>query len=209
MRPGRNWIFNFAIVGAILVLVYAGAEFAFDWAAKNRIENLRQEKSAIAGKWFIEEGASRRFDGRAFIMASASSALVDAIHFYDLSLICYGPGETGASLLVLVYKVTITADGLGAYPLGAGDRAELVRTGGEADYSVMLEYAAASEALEIRLGGDGSGDPEKIFAGRYSSESPLLIRAADGGVAFVDSTESGHRTRRQVLDACSTESAVR
>ena len=206
MQPGRHWIFNFAVVGAILALIYAGAELAFYWAAENRIEDQRLEKTAVAGKWFIEEGASKRFDGRAFIMASASSALVDAIHFYDLSLICYGPGETGASLLVLVYKVAITADGLGAYPLGAGDRAELVRTGGESDYSVTLEYAAASEALETRLGGDGS---EKIFAGRYSIEFPLLVRGADGDVAFVDSTESEHRARSRVLNACSPENVVR
>ena len=209
MLPDRRWIFNFAVVCAILALVYIGAGFVFDWAGENKLENLRREKSAAAGKWSVEEGVSKRFDGRAFIMASAGSALVDGDHFYDLSIICYSPGEVGASLLVLLYKVAITPDGLGAYPLGTGDRAELVRKGGESDHSVTLEYAAASEALETRLDRGGSDVSEKIFAGRYSMDFPLLVRGADGDVAFVDSTESEHRVRSQVLDACSPERVVR
>lgn len=199
---GRHWILNVAAVGAILALVYAGAEFAFYWAAENRMEGLRQEKIAAAGKWVFEEGVSRRFDGRAFIMASTNSALVDGDHYYDLSLLCYAPGKARASLLVLLYKVEITPDGPGAYPLGADDRAELVRTSGGAEYSLTLEFDAASEALETGLKHDIS---EKIFAGRYGKDFPLLVRGADGDVAFVDSTDTEHWMRRQILDACSAE----
>ncbi len=195
-------------MGAVLALVYLGAELAFDRAEENRMDDLRQEKSAAAGKWFVEEGVSKRFDGRAFIMASANSALVDGDHFYDLSLICYDPGEVGALLLVLVYKVAITPHGLFAYPLGAGDRAELVKTGGGSDHSLTLEYDAASEALEISLGRDGPDVPEKMFARHYNKDFPLTVRGMDGDVAFVDSTASEHRVRRRVLDACSSESVA-
>ncbi len=207
--PGRHWIFNIAVVGAVLALVYFGAELAFNRAEEKRMNTLRQEISAAAGKWFVEEGVSKRFNGRTFIMASANSALVDGDHFYDLSLICYGPGEVGASLLVLVYKVAITPHGLGAYPLGAGDRAELVKTEGRSGHSLTLEYAAASEALETRLDRDDPDLPEKMFAGHFSKDFPLTVRGVDGDVAFVDGTAFERQARRRILNACSSESVIR
>jgi len=208
MLLSRPWIFNIAVVGFVLALVYIGTELTFYWLEENKMEDLRQEKRAAAGKWFVEEGVSKRFGGQAFIMASANSGLVDGDHFYDLSLICYGPGETEASLIILVYKVTITPHGLSAYPLGAGDRAKLVKMGGSIEQSLELRYAAASEALEIGFHRDGQDVPEEIFAGRYSKEFPLMIRGMDGNVVFVDRTAVEQRARRRVLDACSSESTA-
>ncbi len=123
---GRPWIFNIAVVGAVLAVIYLGAELVVYWAEGDK-NDLRREKSASAGKWIVEEGVSKRFGGRPFVMASANSALVGGDHFYDLSLICYGPSEAGASLLILLYKVAITSKGLGAYPFGAGEWAEYAR----------------------------------------------------------------------------------
>jgi hypothetical protein len=200
--PGRRWIFSIVVAGAVLALFYVGAEFAFDWAERNRMGDLRQEKIAAAGKWVIEEGISNRFDGRPFIMASTNSALIYGDQFYDLSLICYGPGEAGASLLVLVYRVAIIPGGLGAYPLGAGDRVELVMKGGRSGQSLTLEYDAASDALETRLSRDGRDIPKMMFGGHYGKENPLVVRGMGGDVAFVDGTASENLARGRVLDAC-------
>jgi len=208
MITSRHWMFKFAIAGFVLALAYFGAELAFYWAEQTRMDDLRRGKSADAGRWFIEEGVSRRFGGRAFIMASTNSTPDDDNHFYDLSLICYGPGEAGASLLILLYKVTITPHGLGAYPLAAGDRAKLVRTGGGSDQILALEFDAVSEALELHLNLDDPNAWKNMFAEPYSKDLPLMVRSEDGDVAFVDGSASEHRTRQQALDVCSSANPI-
>jgi hypothetical protein len=196
----RRWIFSFVVLGAFLALIYLAVEFAFFWVGQNRMEDLHREKTAAAGKWVIEEGTSKRFNGRAFIMATTNSDLIYGDQFYDLSLICYGPGEAGAALVVLVYRVAIVPSGLGAYPLGTGDRVELVMKDGRSGKSLPLIYDAASDAMESHPGGDVA---RKLFAGPYSKETPLVVHGMGGDVEIVDSTAVENEARRRVLDACS------
>ena len=144
---GRQWIFNLVVMSSLLGIIYFGVEFSFDQGEAHKVDRLRQDTRNSVGMWNIKKGFSKRFDDQPFIMASANSALLDGDHFYDVSLIFYYLGEVKSSLWVLVYKVTITSQGLTAYPLSSGDSAELIRTRDGRSRTLKIEYADANIAI--------------------------------------------------------------
>ena len=202
---GRQWIFNLVVMGSLLGIIYFGVEFAFDQGEAHKVDTLRQDTRDNVGKWNIEKGFSKRFDDQPFIMASANSALLDGDHFYDLSLICYYPGDVKSSLWVLVYKVTITSQGLTAYPLSSGASAELIMTRDGTSRTLKIEYAAASEALEAHVLEDRLKFSNEMFGSYFSKEIPLSLHSKDGTVEFIDSSASENLIRNQILDACSSK----
>ncbi len=202
---GRQWIFNLLVMGSLLGIIYLVVEFAFDQGEDHKLDGLRQDIRNSAGKWEFEKGVSARFAGQPFVMASANSPLLGGDHFYDLSLICYHPGEAKASLRVLVYKVTITAQGLTAFPLSSGDSAELIMTRDGMSRKLKVKYTAASEALEAPVLEDPLGFSNGMLGGPFNKEIPLSLHSQDGIVEFIDSSNGENLIRKQALDACSSK----